>query len=1237
MTEATQPAAKKATTSSARVTNPGIAAASGTSLARFSMGRRAWARLVLLLLFLAASVAAFLQAPRPWQEVFKPASLLDELRYPIERNPHLRLPSVPVNLNAVTFLKDGRTGWLAGDAGYIAKTTDAGITWERQKIGEAPARRVDAGGWSGPIGEAHAIEAPVQQAAPAQQTLREAKVTATKYPPRAKAVSKSVAKPKQDIPPIAPPDPRRADLHSIAFADAQHGVAVGSGGTILRTEDGGKTWTATTSGTRARLYSAHLADAQRGVAVGGKTILRTEDGGKTWAAAASGTLAPLTSVHLADAQHGVAVGFGGAIQRSEDGGKTWMAAISGPSAFLYSVHLADAQYGVAVGFGGTLLRTADGGKTWNATVSGTRAWLYSVHLANARYGMVVGSDGTILRSEDGGKTWSAASSGTQAALASVHLADARHGVAVGKEGTILRTEDGGKSWIPVTRGAYPNFANKAKATGEATYSRLPAPWYWLVSLTLLGLLWPAGRLREPEIRVEAPPRTVADEYVSDRPARSAAEDRLDFLPRVDGLSRYLRNIHTEPPLTIAVNGAWGSGKSSFMRMLQADLERYGGRSVWFNAWHHQKEEHIQAALLEAVSRQAVPPWFAPGSLAFRLRLFWQRAHAAPVLALLGVALLVGIAAYYSSASQRAGQTHGERLWQTVGCLVDPPATASDAAKLSSAIEQLSRAVDRHAAQPGGAAPAEPAAPAQARRAVECEALLGLAPKTGWLEATWHLLTRGEVGTALLLMLLGLWPLTKGLLALRAFGVDPAMLKATLAGLSSRRALSQQTSFRQRFAREFGSVSEALRPAVLSVFIDDLDRCNEQQVMEVLEAVNYLVEAGRCYVVLGMVEETVQRLVGLAFEKVAAELAEQRAEQDGDPAHSEERKRAQRKRFAEHYLEKLINLKVEVPSLDAGHAAGLVAPAEDKVAAKAEQIELPRWVGWVDRALVWPCRAWLPLAILAVALASTWLARELAGNGQPTAPAAQAAAQPQAKGGVAPEPNPPAVAPDESRQRAIVLPDRLAPAPAHPGWSTGAGVAGIGLALLAALFLALASRPEYHTQDSPVFEQAFRIWTPLLLAGLKTPRGMKRFQNRVRFLAMALDAQANPEPRLPEASGPLGRWLAGREAARREAHSRYNELLPEPVLIGLSALHSLEPALLESPESLQWEGMLEGHEKAQPWAHAIDPVLAQYRQAVGNGTWPAECAWPPAPDMVERFKTVVGLAAAPGVSAEASAA
>src|SRR5215208_332895 len=42
-------------------------------------------------------------------------------------------------------------------------------------------------------------------------------------------------------------------------------------------------------------------------------------------------------------------------------------------------------------------------------------------------------------------------------------------------------------------------------------------------------------------------------------------DHLGFTPYVEAVAEFLTNENTEPPLTLSVEGEWGSGKSSFLK------------------------------------------------------------------------------------------------------------------------------------------------------------------------------------------------------------------------------------------------------------------------------------------------------------------------------------------------------------------------------------------------------------------------------------------------------------------------------------------------------------------------------------------------------------------------------------------------------------------------------------------------------------------------------------------------
>ncbi|RMH31265.1 MAG: hypothetical protein D6690_16970 [Nitrospirae bacterium] len=230
--------------------------------------------------------------------------------------------------------------------------------------------------------------------------------------------------------------------------------------------------------------------------------------------------------------------------------------------------------------------------------------LFSVTFVSPRQGWAVGDEGTILATTDGGATWQAQRSGTKAWLSSVAFVSPCQGWAAGENGTILTTADGGATWASIH------------------YVRWPAPWFWILGcgIPMLLLFWAyrlQSALRPSEI-------SVSSALVSDRPLDAGEPDPLHFSVIARGLSRFLRHEQTQPPLTIAVTGEWGTGKSSLMNLLKANLSRYGFQALWFNAWHHQKEEHLLAALLDADRSCSGPPWRHPTNWRFRIRLLSLR-------------------------------------------------------------------------------------------------------------------------------------------------------------------------------------------------------------------------------------------------------------------------------------------------------------------------------------------------------------------------------------------------------------------------------------------------------------------------------------------------------------------------------------------------------------------------------------------------------------------------------------
>jgi hypothetical protein len=112
-------------------------------------------------------------------------------------------------------------------------------------------------------------------------------------------------------------------------------------------------------------------------------------------------------------------------------------------------------------------------------------------------------------------------------------------------------------------------------------------------------------------------------FINDTPS---LQDTLGFEPYIKGVTNFLKDPATNAPLTISIEGEWGSGKSSFMKQLQINLKKEDSSSysVWFDSWRYNKQEEIWAAFalsfLQQISIQRssiIRPWL-------RRRLRWKR-------------------------------------------------------------------------------------------------------------------------------------------------------------------------------------------------------------------------------------------------------------------------------------------------------------------------------------------------------------------------------------------------------------------------------------------------------------------------------------------------------------------------------------------------------------------------------------------------------------------------------------
>lgn len=259
------------------------------------------------------------------------------------------------------------------------------------------------------------------------------------------------------------PQPAPGDLHAVAFdIDAGAGaaaLAVGQDGILLRSTDGGATWTVGRTAPATDMRDVVYAGPGRAFAVGPNGIHQSADGGANW------TRIPVAATGLqALARRGtrlLATGDGASVWHSVDGGDTWQEVAVTATTSWQAVANSDA--GVALMFGSSASifgefffcqRSTDGGLNWSAR--SPLPWrVTAAAFAEAGTVVAVGAAGHIARSTDAGLTWTEvpADALRNRTLGKVVFSSPAQAVAVDDLGRAWTSSDAGVSWSGTVTGA----------------------------------------------------------------------------------------------------------------------------------------------------------------------------------------------------------------------------------------------------------------------------------------------------------------------------------------------------------------------------------------------------------------------------------------------------------------------------------------------------------------------------------------------------------------------------------------------------------------------------------------------------------------------------------------------------------------------------------------------------------------------------------------------------------------
>ena len=250
------------------------------------------------------------------------------------------------------------------------------------------------------------------------------------------------------------PQPQGNELRAIDFAGGR-GYAVGEFGTIVRTDDGGTSYSGVRTGVTDELSKLRVIDATTFVAGGGCTLLRSDDSGMTLRrlrfnpSATCGS--PLAAMHFATKDVGYLVRADGSVLRTEDGGQRFASRTAlpansgGPPNDAWFTGPDTGVVLTGADTSGRIYRTTDGGNTWaDAAIS---AAMRGVHFVSPTVGYAVGQDG-VLKTTDGGTSWTPIDTGDVPSLRSVRCGDELHCVVVTTTNGLMYTDDGFETLTP---------------------------------------------------------------------------------------------------------------------------------------------------------------------------------------------------------------------------------------------------------------------------------------------------------------------------------------------------------------------------------------------------------------------------------------------------------------------------------------------------------------------------------------------------------------------------------------------------------------------------------------------------------------------------------------------------------------------------------------------------------------------------------------------------------------------
>lgn len=421
---------------------------------------------------------------------------------------------------------------------------------------------------------------------------------------------------------------------------------------------------------------------------------------------------------------------------------------------------------------------------------------------------------------------------------------------------------------------------------------------------------------------------------------------------------------------------------------------------------------------------------------------------------------------------------------------------------------------------------------------------------------------------------------------RQYKINPSKLIAGKSPTAKMKDFEEYLGFRHKFSEAFSEAIESLKPGRLVVLVDDLDRCKYDHVIEVLESINFLSTSGDCFIILGIDKLRVVQCIGKAFEDIAEipeEFYKNNQNQEDNNGNKENKNESSDKYkrqidFANNYLEKLINIEVPVPKPKEGQTKKLLKNEELD---SEETSENKSFIRVIYNSIIYAKKtiryAFFPALIILISwFASNNMDKFLKDSEK--IEVKPLTVQEEEKVLPTPEPKASAVPtpkPEEETKIAFPTGEEMKGKVSKEHWLFWA-VPSLIILLLVGFYIYrnlnvksfIASLKPPDIDDSPKFKQGLEQWHDLITYKSSTPRSIKRFLNRIRFLAMLQGDEPKVETVIEKLVEKFSESKSKDDKSGGSSSDAQNEkiIIPEDMLVGFAAVENIYPGWFEKAEN-----------------------------------------------------------------------